>query len=97
MSRPTAGSAATQAARMSMVSTEAEPESEELQTAAELIDGWACVLLDQQGEEAGARATATTDGYQLFQKGPVSDLSPRQLCVRSLLCVFQSGLEKCVR
>lgn len=41
----------------------------------------------QQQEEAAARATATTDGYQLFQKEPCSDLSPRQLSVCKHVCV----------
>lgn len=54
--------------------------------------GPVCVLSGQpqclqQQEGAAASATATTDGYQLFQKESCSDLSPRQLYV----CVFLCG------
>lgn len=57
--------------------------------------GPVCVLSGQpqclqQQEEAAARATATTDGYQLFQKEPCTDLSPRQLWVSVCVCVCTS-------
>lgn len=92
-SRATAGLETAQAVRMSMV--KAGPVGL-IPWARLQLSGLLHVLpvqpqSSQQQEGAASRATAATDGYQLFQKQPCSDhvssKCVRSVCVRACACV----------